>query len=1583
MCHKYTIRVLTAFIAIAWLALPTFAVPADIPPNNSYRPNHDQKIQKSNPTSKSSNINSEKSKLNLEVKNRLINLHAENVNFKEILRELEKKAGIKVAIFKGVTDKKVSLNVKSLPIYAASTILKEMALKNFAVAYDDKLASLAIYILPEGKDISKITKGKPIIRHVSIPSRKTIDTVKGRQIVSITKGKNKIPIRYVQDEVLLKFHLGVSKEEIREILKKHNLVEVTDDTLSKIGYIKVRIADGRDPIGVIKEIGKEYKLKIPEPNYIINTLTISDPFYSDQWYIPDTNFDKAWQNVKRKNTIRVGVIDSGVDAKHPDLKGKVLDGYNFVEDNPDGSDVHGHGTFVAGIIAATANNIGIKGLYDYAQVIPVKVIDENGLGTYEDAAKGIIYAADNGAKVINLSIGGYAYSAMLQDAVDYALERGCIVAAAGGNDGIEQAIYPAAYPDVIGVSGLGYDGEIWINSNSGSHIDVSTPGVNIISTGVDESYSFVSGTSGASAMVSALAAMLVSEKPDLSNSLIHRLITQSAKDLGENGKDKIYGAGEIDAESALVQEVEPFHDVAVRSIHIEPMVFEKGKPTYVVANIENAGTYASEKCDVILYKMIGEEKHEIGRKKDVALIDRTKVIFEWKPLRLEKNVKFEILILSEDDTSTENNSKASPLYLIREADGLYILHKVETPVHQWIAGQAYNLLPSGTMKSEIYDYIGSETTISVDGHSVPGFSETKQIIKGAKDEDDGINWLEHFWDEDLGPTAGGLDLPGFSPERSAYQRALEYWNDAVSAYTSGNKVGAYYKLGGIAHLLTDMSVPAHVLNDQHLSGDRYEGYMAEWNDDYANRFNYHQWTSTGLTLVKYSALLSQFENLADTADEYESDDYDGEDPAHYEGHNSEWVGLIKYDTSYAECFNHGNILMPLAIRYVAGLYKMFWDETHPDLTSSATVSTSYPPGQTGVQIPVTVYRSGANLFESTYVHAKLYWSTNSTWDTGDTVLWSSNDSKPDFPNNTLNSSGSRTVTATINIPSVTSSGTYYIISYADAPTSSYRSGYHDEINENNNTASYGVTVLSISPPTIISPGTSSDTGFEISTTTPKFEWNNVSNAVRYGLYISKEPYGSSNIIYQNEQLTGTSFTIPSGELSNGVKYRWNMVAYNSAGQESAVSNDTLYFKVVTTPTLSYITISGSTQVNENSGAQYTCTAYYSDGSSPNVTSSANWSENSTYASICSSGGYLTTYLVSSDQSCTITATYGGKSDTRNVTIKNVAATLSYIKISGSTQVNESSGAQYTCTAYYSDGSSPNVTSSASWSENSTYATISSSGGYLTTYSVSSDQSCTITATYGGKSDSHGVTIKNVSQDVGSIRVSIVPQQATDAGAQWRVVGESSWRNSGTIKSNVQFATYTIEFKDISNWTPPPNKMVTVSSIQPDPWINSDPYTQICTYSISHENKSFDSFGGSDNVSVTTQNDCTWSAFSYDDWIIITSGNSGSGSGTVSYTVSRNSTTSVRMGNMTIAGEIFTVTQDGAPSCPDCSGSEVVLKNVTFPSGCDCECVGTKSITIGPGVTIKNGAKVIIKAPKVIIQSGFHAEDGSTVRIKQQ
>jgi chitodextrinase len=219
----------------------------------------------------------------------------------------------------------------------------------------------------------------------------------------------------------------------------------------------------------------------------------------------------------------------------------------------------------------------------------------------------------------------------------------------------------------------------------------------------------------------------------------------------------------------------------------------------------------------------------------------------------------------------------------------------------------------------------------------------------------------------------------------------------------------------------------------------------------------------------------------------------------------------------------------------------------------------------------------------------------------------------------------------------------------------------------------------------------------------------------------------------------TTFAAPKTDLP-GKNFKLKLTVKDHGGLQGT-ADSSIYVIQKELPTLNSVTIAGSAQVNESSGEQYTLTANYSDGSSTNVTSSAIWSENSGYASIGPSG-YLTTRSVASDQSCSITATYEGKSDVHNITIKNVPPTLNSVTISGSTQVNESSGEQYTLTANYSDGSSTNVTSSASWSENSGYASISPSG-YLTTSSVASDQSCSIMASYEGQSDVHNITIKNV------------------------------------------------------------------------------------------------------------------------------------------------------------------------------------------------------------------------------------------------
>jgi subtilisin family serine protease len=306
-----------------------------------------------------SGLPTDKSSYIFEAQNNLITIKATNTSFKKILSDLESKVGIKTEFLGNIPDQKISLNIESHPAGSINLLLKKMSLRNYSIVYDTQLKSKVIYLLAEGFD--------------------------------------EVPVRYVADEVLIKFHLGVTDNEIEEILRKHNLIKITaNSSLEKIGYIKAKIPDGRNVKTVIKEVQQEYKVKVPEPNYMACILTAEDPLYKDQWYIPETKFDLAWDKLTSNTKIKVAVIDSGTDKTHPDLQGKILPGYDFVNSDEDPADDNGHGTFISGIIAANSSDIGIKGLYDLAQIVPVKVIDQNGIGTYEDTAAGIVYAADQG-----------------------------------------------------------------------------------------------------------------------------------------------------------------------------------------------------------------------------------------------------------------------------------------------------------------------------------------------------------------------------------------------------------------------------------------------------------------------------------------------------------------------------------------------------------------------------------------------------------------------------------------------------------------------------------------------------------------------------------------------------------------------------------------------------------------------------------------------------------------------------------------------------------------------------------------------------------------------------------------------------------------------------------------------------------------------------------------------------------------------------------------------------------------------------------------------------------------------------------
>ncbi len=270
----------------------------------------------------------------------------------------------------------------------------------------------------------------------------------------------------------------------------------------------------------------------------------------------DIDAPEAWDIITGSMTITVAVIDSGIDFTHPELDdGRVRTDIDrdFVNNDDDAMDDNGHGTHVAGTIAAEANNgVGVSGVMWQAQLLPLKVCDSHGSCPAAAIADALYYAANHGARVVNMSLGG-GCSAVIADAVNYAYyDKGVVVVASAGNSGGSVG-YPARFDAAISVGATDYRDRQAYFSNYGDYLDVVAPGVTILSSVPGAGYEAFSGTSMAAPHVTGVVGLLLSQRPGLTNAQVAAILTASADDLGAVGKDRVYGAGRINAQRALLQ----------------------------------------------------------------------------------------------------------------------------------------------------------------------------------------------------------------------------------------------------------------------------------------------------------------------------------------------------------------------------------------------------------------------------------------------------------------------------------------------------------------------------------------------------------------------------------------------------------------------------------------------------------------------------------------------------------------------------------------------------------------------------------------------------------------------------------------------------------------------------------------------------------------------------------------------------------------------------------------------------------------------------------------------------------------------
>ena len=380
-------------------------------------------------------------------------------------------------------------------------------------------------------------------------------------------------------ELLVRFSPGMNSSQLANKMKEMGVTPKREIQAIKVHLVKL-------PPGLSVEKAIERFSHLPgveyvEPNYILHIAETNHTEISDQWGMRQIHTEEAWNALggNEKNEILLATVDTGIKRDNSEVSSKIWanpaetpnngiddDGNGFVDDtwgwdfvNSDNNPVDDqmHGTAVTSVMVASQDGTGMVGICPWCKVMGVKVLDSSGSGYLDTVANGITYAANNGARVINLSLAGSAGSQTLQNAVNYAWGQGSVVVAAAGNDGQPLTLFPAGYTNAIAVASTNWlDKHSCFSNYNPGYISVSAPGeaVYVVDINSPTGFNYYSGTSLSTPHVTGLAGLILGKNPNLTNSQVRSILENSSVDLGSPGFDSAFGYGRIDALRAVTED---------------------------------------------------------------------------------------------------------------------------------------------------------------------------------------------------------------------------------------------------------------------------------------------------------------------------------------------------------------------------------------------------------------------------------------------------------------------------------------------------------------------------------------------------------------------------------------------------------------------------------------------------------------------------------------------------------------------------------------------------------------------------------------------------------------------------------------------------------------------------------------------------------------------------------------------------------------------------------------------------------------------------------------------------------------------